>query len=81
MTGIGTKVTGLAWVVAAGFAAWAAARAAGADRVRRTESLVVPLLSFTPQAAAAAPWAALGLGLAGRRGRRRRRRWPRRRSG
>jgi endonuclease/exonuclease/phosphatase family metal-dependent hydrolase len=28
----------------------------------------VPLLSFTPQVAAAAPWAALGLGLARRRG-------------
>jgi endonuclease/exonuclease/phosphatase family metal-dependent hydrolase len=68
VTGIGTKVTGLAWVVAAGFGGWAAARAAGADRVRRTESAVVPLLSFTPQAAAAAPWAALGLSLAGRRG-------------
>lgn len=68
MTGIETKVTAISWVVAGGFAGWAAARATGADRVRRTESTVVPLLSFSPQAAAAAPWAALGLSLAGRRG-------------
>jgi endonuclease/exonuclease/phosphatase family metal-dependent hydrolase len=55
-------------VVAGGFAAWAAARVAGVDRVRRTESVTVPLISFTPQVAAAAPLAALGLRLAGRRG-------------
>jgi endonuclease/exonuclease/phosphatase family metal-dependent hydrolase len=36
--------------------------------VRRAETAAVPLLSFTPQVAAAAPWAALGLRLAGRRG-------------
>ena len=41
---------------------------AGADRVRRTETVTVPLVSFTPQVAAAAPLAALGLRLAGRRG-------------
>jgi endonuclease/exonuclease/phosphatase family metal-dependent hydrolase len=54
--------------VAGGLAAWAAARITGADRVRRTEARSVPLVSFTPQVAFAAPWAALGLGLAGRRG-------------
>jgi endonuclease/exonuclease/phosphatase family metal-dependent hydrolase len=48
-------------------AAWAAARVTGADRVRRTEGPTVLLLSFTPKVAAAAPWAALGLRLAGRR--------------
>jgi endonuclease/exonuclease/phosphatase (EEP) superfamily protein YafD len=42
--------------VAGTLAGFAAARLAGADRVRRTESWSVPLLSFTPQAAAAA-WA------------------------
>jgi endonuclease/exonuclease/phosphatase family metal-dependent hydrolase len=35
--------------------------------VRRTERLAVPLLAFTPKVASAAPWAALGLRLAGRR--------------
>ena len=58
----------MCWVVAAGFAGWAAARLAAADRVRRTEIPAVPLLSVTPQVAAAAPWAALGLSLARRRG-------------
>lgn len=58
----------MSWVVAGGFAAWAAARLAAADRVRRTEIPAVPLLSLTPQVAAAAPWAALGLRLARRRG-------------
>src|SRR5215469_8569548 len=58
----------MGWVVAGGFAAWAAARLAAADRVRRTEIPAVPLLSVTPQVAAAAPWAALGLRLARRRG-------------
>ncbi|HVT66625.1 MAG TPA: hypothetical protein VHF26_02670, partial [Trebonia sp.] len=56
------------WLVAGGFAAWAAARLAAADRVRRTENVAVPALSFTPQVAGAAPWAALWLRLAGRRG-------------
>jgi len=45
------------WPVAGALAGWAAARLAGADRLRRTESWAVPALSFTPQAAAAA-WAA-----------------------
>jgi endonuclease/exonuclease/phosphatase family metal-dependent hydrolase len=35
-------------------AAWAGARLAGADRLRRAEGWVVPSLSFTPQVAAAA---------------------------
>ena len=68
VAGIGSKVTTMGWVVAGGFAAWAAARLAAADRVRRTEIPAVPLLSVTPQVAAAAPWAAVGLRLAGRRG-------------
>ena len=68
MAGVGSKVAGISWVVAGGFAAWAVARVAGADRVRAAETVVVPLVSFTPQVAAAAPLAALGLRLAGRRG-------------
>ena len=68
VTGVGSKVAGVSWLVAGGFAAWAAARVAGADRVRRTETVLVPVMSFTPQVAAAAPLAALGLRLAGRRG-------------
>ena len=63
-----SKVTGLSWAVAGGLAVWAAARVAAADRVRRTEYPVVPLLAFTPLVAATAPWAAVGLMLAGRRG-------------
>jgi endonuclease/exonuclease/phosphatase family metal-dependent hydrolase len=66
--GVGAKVTSLSWVVAGGLAAWAAARVVAIDRVPRAETPAVPLLSFTPQVAAAAPWAALGLRLAGRRG-------------
>lgn len=66
-TNFSGAVTGLSWVVAGGFAAWAAARVAAADRVRRGERLTVPLLSFSPQVASAAPWAALALRLAGRR--------------
>jgi endonuclease/exonuclease/phosphatase family metal-dependent hydrolase len=68
VAGVGSKVTGISWIVAGGLAAWAAARVTAADRVRRTGTPTVPLLSFTPQVAAAAPWAALGLRLAGRRG-------------
>jgi len=68
VTGVGSKVAGVSWLVAGGFAAWAAARVVGADRVRRTETVMVPLIAFTPQVAAAAPLAALGLRLAGRRG-------------
>ena len=54
-------VTGCSWIVAGGLTAWAAGRVAAVDRVRRTESVVVPLMSFTPQVAKAAPWAVLGL--------------------
>jgi endonuclease/exonuclease/phosphatase family metal-dependent hydrolase len=68
VTDVGSKVAGISWLVAGGFAAWAAARVVGADRVRRTETVMVPLMSFTPQVAAAAPLAALGLRLVGRRG-------------
>jgi endonuclease/exonuclease/phosphatase family metal-dependent hydrolase len=65
----GSKVlTGISWAVAGGFAAWAAARITAADRVRCVEAPVAPLLSFTPQAAAAASAAALALGLARRTG-------------
>jgi endonuclease/exonuclease/phosphatase family metal-dependent hydrolase len=64
----GSKVTNISWAVAGGLAAWAVARVAAADRTRPAETTAVPLLSFTPQVAAAAPWAALGLRLAGRRG-------------
>jgi endonuclease/exonuclease/phosphatase family metal-dependent hydrolase len=68
VAGVGLKVSTISWAVAGGLAAWAAARLTAADRADRTERLAVPLLSFTPQVAAAAPWAALGLRLAGRRG-------------
>jgi endonuclease/exonuclease/phosphatase (EEP) superfamily protein YafD len=44
------------WVVAGTLAGWAAARLAGADRLRFAEAWAVPLLSFTPQVAAGA-WA------------------------
>jgi endonuclease/exonuclease/phosphatase family metal-dependent hydrolase len=60
--------SGISWAVAAALAAWAAARVTGADRVDRVDAPVTALLSFTPAAAAAAPVAALGLGLARRRG-------------
>jgi endonuclease/exonuclease/phosphatase (EEP) superfamily protein YafD len=53
--------------VAGGLAAWTVARVAAVDRVRPTEATMVPLLSFTPQVAKAAPWAALALRLTGRR--------------
>jgi len=66
--GVGSKVTSLSWVVAGGLAAYAAARVIGIDRARRAETPAVPLFAFTPQVAAAAPWAALGLRLAGKRG-------------
>ena len=44
------------WAVAGALAGWAAARLAGADRLRFAEAWAVPLLSFTPQVAAGA-WA------------------------
>jgi endonuclease/exonuclease/phosphatase family metal-dependent hydrolase len=68
VAGVGRKVTGISWAVAGGLAAWAVARITAADRIRQAETTAVPLLSFTPQVAAAAPWAVLGLRLAGRRG-------------
>jgi endonuclease/exonuclease/phosphatase family metal-dependent hydrolase len=54
--------------VAGGLAAWATARVVAVDRVRRAETPAVLSLAFTPHVAAAAPWAALGLRLARRRG-------------
>ncbi len=68
MPGVGSKVTSLSWIVAGGLAGWAAARVMAIDRVRRAETAAVPVLTFTPQVAAAAPWVALGLRLARRRG-------------
>jgi endonuclease/exonuclease/phosphatase (EEP) superfamily protein YafD len=44
------------WAVAGALAGWAAARLAGADRLRFAEPWTVPLLSFTPQVTAGA-WA------------------------
>jgi endonuclease/exonuclease/phosphatase (EEP) superfamily protein YafD len=44
----------ISWLAAGGVAGWGAARLAGADRVRRVEAPVAPLLSFTPQVTAAA---------------------------
>jgi endonuclease/exonuclease/phosphatase (EEP) superfamily protein YafD len=60
--------TGISWAAAGGLAAWAAARVAAVDRAPRAAAPVAPLLSFTPQVAAAAPLAALALSLARRRG-------------
>jgi endonuclease/exonuclease/phosphatase (EEP) superfamily protein YafD len=68
MVRAGSGVTRISWVVAGGLAAWAAARASGADRLPWGQSAAVPLISFTPQVARFAPWAALGVQLAGRRG-------------
>jgi endonuclease/exonuclease/phosphatase (EEP) superfamily protein YafD len=67
VAGFGSKVTKVSWAVAGGLALWAVARVTAADRVRRLEAPAVPLLTFTPQVAKAAPWVALGLRLAGRR--------------
>jgi endonuclease/exonuclease/phosphatase (EEP) superfamily protein YafD len=66
VAGTGWKLTSISWAVAGGLAAWAAARLAAVDRVEQAESKAVPLLALTPQAAAIAPWAALGLRLARR---------------
>jgi len=57
----------LEWMVAGCLAGWAAARLTGADRFRGARG-TAPLLSFTPQVARAAPVAALGVQLTGRRG-------------
>jgi endonuclease/exonuclease/phosphatase (EEP) superfamily protein YafD len=53
------------WAVAGALAGWAAARLAGADRLRFAEAWAVPLLSFTPQVAAGAWVSALLLRGAG----------------
>lgn len=60
--------SGISWAVAGGFAAWAGARILSVDRARQAETLAVPVLTFTPQVSRVAPWAALALRLAGRRG-------------
>ena len=57
----------MSWAVAGGLAAWAVARLTEADRMDRIEAPAAILLPFTPQAAAAAPLAALALAVAGRR--------------
>src|SRR5208282_6021904 len=44
------------WAVAGALVGWAAARLAGADRLRFAEAWAVPLLSVTPQVTAGA-WA------------------------
>ena len=64
----GWKFTTISWAVAGGIAAWAVARLAAVDRLHRAEALAVPVVAATPMVAAVAPWAALGLRLAGRRG-------------
>jgi endonuclease/exonuclease/phosphatase (EEP) superfamily protein YafD len=53
------------WGVAGVLAGWAAARLAGADRLRPAEAWAVPLLSFTPQVTAGAWAGAVLLGGAG----------------
>jgi endonuclease/exonuclease/phosphatase family metal-dependent hydrolase len=53
------------WVVAGALAGWAAARLAGADRLRFAEAWTVPLVSFTPQVTAGAWVSALLLRGAG----------------
>src|SRR6516164_7026796 len=53
------------WAVAGALAGWAAARLAGADRLRFAEPWTVPLLSLTPQVTAAAWTSALLLRGAG----------------
>jgi len=61
-------VSGISWAIAGGFAAWAGSRIFSVDRARRAETVAVPALTFTPQVSRAAPWVALALRLAGRRG-------------
>ncbi len=64
----GSKINTISWAVAGGLAAWAVARMAAVDRVHRAERVAVPVVSVTPHVAAVAPFAALGLRLARRRG-------------
>ena len=68
MAGNGSRLTTISWAVAGGLATWAVARVAAVDRVHRAETVAVPVVSLTPQVAAFAPFAALGLRLARRRG-------------
>jgi endonuclease/exonuclease/phosphatase family metal-dependent hydrolase len=68
VAGNGSRLTTISWAVAGGLAAWAVARVAAVDRLRRAEKVAVPVVAVTPHVAAVAPWAALGLRLAGRRG-------------
>jgi endonuclease/exonuclease/phosphatase family metal-dependent hydrolase len=68
VAGNGSKITMISWAVAGGLATWAVARVAAVDRVRRAECVAVPVVSVTPHVAAMAPFAALGLRLARRRG-------------
>ena len=65
VAGNGSKITKISWAVAGGLAAWVVARAAAVDQVRRAEKVAVPVVSVTPHVAAVAPFAALGLLLAG----------------
>jgi endonuclease/exonuclease/phosphatase (EEP) superfamily protein YafD len=51
----------LQWAIGGALAAWAVARLTAADRLRPLEPALVPLLSFTPQAAVAAGLAAIAL--------------------
>ena len=51
----------LEWAIASCIAGWAVARLTAADRFRPLERAAVPLLSFTPQAAAGAGLAAVAL--------------------
>jgi endonuclease/exonuclease/phosphatase family metal-dependent hydrolase len=55
----------ISWLAAGAVAGWGAARLAGADRIRRLEAPVAPLMSFTPHVTAAA---LLGSALLRRRG-------------
>ena len=68
MAGNGSRLTTISWAVAGGLATWAVARVAAVDRVRRAEKVAVPVVAVTPHVAAVAPFAALGLRLARRRG-------------
>jgi endonuclease/exonuclease/phosphatase family metal-dependent hydrolase len=68
VAGNGSKISVISWAVAGGLATWAVARLAAVDRVQRAEPVAVPVVAATPHVAAVAPFAALGLRLARRRG-------------
>ncbi|MGH3389733.1 MAG: endonuclease/exonuclease/phosphatase family protein [Actinomadura sp.] len=59
--------TVLAWTITGSWGAWAAVRLTGADRLSGVRLPVVPLLSFTPYVAAAAPIPIIGAALLRRR--------------